>query len=277
MHHNHSIAILIFCNIGIILNGIGLFVLIKFTNGYNLTQRFILIQLSIVDLCLSVLVEIEECSNILNLNLSNSLVYSVIKEVFNAGFYFTTFWLVFDRYLHIKMNIKYVIYWPQKKSIIAAVILWSIAGLCGYVATYYSKTYYSCVVTSYDLVIICFSTFVYAYALIRFQKQKTNIRSNQHGKKILKGLIISSFIITIFFGLVAIPDTLWTLNNVGVYQNPKIDKYCKINYVIALWTDALVYIFASPQVRITLKNNIKFLLSKKKNQLQRFKEENTHF
>ncbi|XP_065681086.1 olfactory receptor 5D18 [Hydra vulgaris] len=265
--NNKFIVYGIFSFIGVILNIVGLIVLVKFTKKLDLTQRYILIQLCFIDFCLSL-----EQAILCLLTIIDKITYKILGRFFIAlsilktALYYTTFWFTFDRFLHIKLNVKYIIYWSKKKTIIVMVILLSIAILIGslvgsgVINFAYEYTIYAC----YDLVIVSFSVFFYTYTLVHFYKQKANLRSNQLNKGVFKGILLSVSIITIFVVLFAIPDALMALlNSEKLILNDPTYMYVSISLTLSLWTDALVYIFASPEVRIILKRKLIRLIFKK--------------
>lgn len=261
MVKKYSIAYLTFCNIGLVLNGIAFFVLLKFKNGFGFTQHFILIQLCFMDMCLSVILEIREWFYVFELD-GNNLGILVIRRICRTGFYYITFWLVLDRYLHIKLNIEYAIYFSKRKLVIVSVLIWSVAGLSASLIAIFISNCNILIYACYDLVIIIFSIFVYSYALLLFKKQKKLVRSNQHGKRVFKGTLLSSIIISMFVLLFAIPDIILALifieNDISV--NSQLNLYINISYPIAFWPDALIYIFASPQVRLAFKRKARYYI-----------------
>ncbi|XP_047140323.1 uncharacterized protein LOC124815585 [Hydra vulgaris] len=258
-----TIVLITFCIIGIFLNGFALMVLITFKTGYDLTQRYILLQLCFSDLGMSIIVVVEVLlfyfANYLNAKyiLNNIIVIKVIKRVVVTVFYYSTFWLVLDRFLHIKLNIKYVVYCSKKKILITVSVLWVIAIVFGSLTRIYIKNYNTNIIAFYDIVIIIFSTFVYAYALIIYQKQNAIVRSNQHNKGIFKGLLLTSIILTIFFAMVALPDILYAIHQYSPIITKNLHWYIDVTFPLSFWTDAIVYIFCSPRVRRLLKNKLK--------------------
>ena len=268
------IGFLTCCAIGIILNGIGLFLLFNCNNSeIDLTQRYILINLCFIDLSLSLSFATDRILFVLNYSevLSSDYYKFTVKifiNILSTGYYFATFWLIVDRYLHIKLNIKYVTYWSKKKTVTVTIFLWMLMGLTGSLFTVYQVYYILFIYVIFDSIIVIFSSYVYAYALILFKKKRANIRSNQHGNGIFKGLILSVAIITAFTVFVAIPDALFAFYNSE--YNEHLPGYMWIVYPISMWTDALIYIFLSPKVRLALKNKLKRLLKNRR----AFKEKN---
>ena len=250
--------------IGAFLNGIGLFLLFNCNNSeIDLTQRYILINLCFIDFSLSLSFATDRILFVLNYSevLSSDYYFftlSLFVNTLSNGYYFATFWLIIDRYLHIKLNIRYVIYWSKKKTIIATIFLWMLTALTGSLFLVYQAYYVSLFFAVLDSIIVIFSSYVYAYALILFKKQRANIRSNQHGNGKFKGLVLSVAIVTGFTVLVAIPDIIYAFNN---FEYTESLNWCLwLAYPLSLWTDALVYILLSPKVRLALKDKLKRLL-----------------
>ena len=254
------IAFLTFSAIGIILNGIGLFLLFNCNNlEIDLTQRYILINLCFIDFSLSLSFATDRFLYF-NYSKVHSSMYckftlNLWVKILSTGFYFATFWLIIDRYLHIKLNIRYIIYWSKKKTVIGAIVLWMVMTWTGILYTVYEIYFDLAFYVIFDSIILIFSSYVYAYALILFKMQRANIRSNQRGNGMFKGLALSVAIITAFSVFVAIPDALY-----AIYQfdySEKTPWYMWIFYPISMWTDSLVYIFLSPKVRLAVKEKLK--------------------
>ena len=260
-----SITFLTFCAVGIILNGIGLFLLSSLRNvGIDLTQKYILINLCFIDFSLSICLTIQQALPFFDVDPSNyQHILDGCIEIISNGYYCATFWLIFDRFLHIKLNIKYVIYWSRKKTIIAVMILWSLAVLIGSLIVVYVGNYDVVIYAGFDLVIVAFSAYVYAYALLLLKLQRSSVLSNQRGRNIFKGLFLSAIIILTFLFLVAIPDTIMAIEAIHDNSNNsgKLIWYTWLVYPVSLWTDALIYIFISPRIRTAVKKGTKRLFS----------------
>ena len=275
MIDKYSITLFTCCAIGIILNGIGLFLLFNYKYArIDLTQRYILINLCCIDLSLSIFLIIDRMLILFKVSYSHNIfVLSVCLVTANTGYYGATFSLIMDRYLHIRLNIKYVVYCSKKKILIATMILWVLFVLSGSLFEVYQVKHIFVIYAVFDSIILLFSTYVYTNALLLFKKQKANVRSNQYDKGIFKGLAISAAIILAFAVLVAIPDSLLAITSINgnLNFNEKVYRYTSIVFPISLWTDASIYIFLSPKVRFVLKKKLKCLFGNGRNKTKRNK------
>ena len=271
MANSFSITYLTLCAVGPILNGMGLYLLLKWKNSkMDLTQRYIIINLCIIDFSLSILLTIDK--SLIEIGVNSFLtkqVFDVCKAIVNTGFYIATFWLIFDRFLHIKLNIKYVVYWSKKKTIIATTVLWCITTLSGSLIAIFVPLYDVLIYAIVDLIILSFSAFVYTYALLLSHKQRKIVRANQRQKGIFKGLLLSIVILTTFAVLVAIPDITLAIEIYIEINSDALYWYVWLTYPITFWTDALIYIFVSPQVRLAIKNKLKVFLGYKSVTIER--------
>ena len=263
MVNEFSITFLTLCAVGIILNGIGLILLSCLKNGeIDKTQKYIIIIICLTNLSTSITLTIQQVLHLSEVNPPYAL--DVCLEILSCGFYYATFWLILDRYLHIKLNIKYVIYWSRRKTIIATMILWSFATLNGSLIVLYALEYDFVLLAAFDLVIVVFSAYVYIYALLLLKLQRSNVRSNQSGRGILKGMLLLAIILLTFLLLNVIPDTIMAVK--AIYGNSnnsgKIIWYTWLVYPVSCWTDALIYIFVSPRIKLVVTINIKCLFSK---------------
>ena len=258
-----STIILTLCAVGIILNGIGLLLLNSLKNcEIDKIQKYIIIILCLINFSRSIIFTIEQVLYRLEVNISHTL--TVCIEISCCGYYCATFWLILDRYLHIKLNIKYVIYWSRRKTIIATMILWSFATLNGSLIVLYALEYDFVLLAAFDLVIVVFSAYVYIYALLLLKLQRSNVRSNQSGRGILKGMLLPAIIVLTFLLLNVIPETIMAVKAIYGKSNysGKIIWYTWLVYPVSCWTDALIYIFVSPRIKLVVTRNIKCLFSK---------------
>ena len=254
MVDEESITLLSMCSIGVFLNGTGLYLLLSLKNCRMDTQRVIIINLCVFDCCLNVVLTIETSLQLCEVVPQNvDEILHGFKHIVNIGFYYATFWLIFDRYLHIKLNIKYQVFWSRKKTKIAMVILWSLAVLSGSLIQVYIIDLDVLVYASIDSIILIFSIFVYTYSIILIKRQRKKFGFNQHRRKVYKGLLLSVIIITTFAVLVAVPDTVYAIERYVTINSDTLAKFLYFSYLISLWSDALIYILLSPKVRLALK------------------------
>ena len=110
------------------------FVLFNCKNLENdLTQRYILINLCFIDFSLSIFLGLYQATfSFKEYDFHHYAILSLCISIVKTGNYFTTLWLIVDRYLHIKLNKRYVIYWSKMKTIIAVMFLWILMGVIGY-------------------------------------------------------------------------------------------------------------------------------------------------
>ena len=217
------------------------------------TQWYIITNLCILDFC-----------SCFTLTLNSALFISDAKycitvaeafaDIFMVGYYGATLWLVFDRYLHIKLNLKYFIYWSKEKTTIFTLILWGFSILSGILLRhYYEKAIYILLV-AFDAVIIMCSIFVYSTALAISRNTKTINRSYRNRRSVFKGLLLTSVILLAYVVLMAIPDIIiiCTYDNMETWSIAMY-SYLNVSYIVAMWIDSFVYIVICPQSRTFLK------------------------
>ena len=244
-----------FSSLGVFICGTGLYILLNVRKTkMDKTQWYIITNLCILDFCSC-------CTLTLNSALFISDVkYSVIvaeafADIFMVGYYGATLWLVFDRYLHIKLNLKYFIYWSKKKTTIFTLILWSFSILSGVLLRLYHEKAIFFLLIAFDVVIIICSIFVYGKAIAISCKTKTIKRSYRNRRSVFKGLLLTSVILLAYVVLMAIPDII-IIYNYADMENWSIAMYSYLNicYIVAMWIDSFVYIVICPQSLTFLKN-----------------------
>ena len=248
-----SIVDVIFSAVGVFLNGLGLFILMKVRNSrMDVTQWHIITNLCVFDFCSCVILTVTETLFILRIEYSS--VAEIFANIFMTGFYGTTFWLVFDRYLHMKLNIKYVIFWSKNKTRLVTILLWSFSILSGCLLWFFSEFTFYAILVTLDTVIVLFSAFVYGRAIKLSRKVTKITHRTQLRKPAFKGMLLSATILSAYAILVAIPDII-IISTFHKYESWSLSAYTYFNvsYVVAMWIDALVYIFLCPQNRSLLK------------------------
>ena len=194
------------------------------------------------------------------------IIQDSINAIFFVGTYIATIWLVLDRYLHLKFMLKYALLWSQKKTVITTLVMWILSVLIGSLMRIFLRRDLSHICNYihilFDLIVVFFSTYVYAYALILSKKQIKTFYSNQTNKSITKGLMLSVTILMTFMVTVTVPDIFQVINkNHDLSTNTA--WFVLLCQYISLLTDAFIYILLSPQVRQYC--NIKFTFLRKTN------------
>ena len=263
------ITYLALCIVGIILNGIGLSVLVPLKTSGTDTQRIIIINLCVFDFCLSVVLTINQLLSIFTIvPLPYRIIVNAGKVVVNVGCYYSKFWLVFDRYLHIKLNIRYALYWSKKKTIRTTMLLWGFTVLSGSLIGVFIYNFKVFVYALFDLIILIFSIFVYTHALKLLIRKNSMVRSNQPQRSMWRGLLIPGIILTTFTVLVVVPDSILVVNTFLNIDSGPLIIFLNLGNSISLWSDAIIYIFISPQARLAFKNKfgmLKAIFAFKKN------------
>ncbi|XP_065651775.1 melanocortin receptor 5-like [Hydra vulgaris] len=247
-----------FASIGVFVCAIGLYILNKMKKTkFDKTQRYIITNLCIFDVC-SCFVLTVNSSLYVSKEITNDISQS-FANIFMLGYYGATLWLVFDRYLHIKLNIKYVVYWSRKKTSVFTLVLWTFCILAGAIFQKLCQRVIYIFMILFDVIIVVFSIFVYATALKIYQKSKL-IKAKRKNvfkkpqRNVFKGMLIASLILLSFSLLSVIPDIIIisTFNSIYCWSLPKF-SYLNISYIVAMWIDALIYVVVSPESLVFLR------------------------
>ena len=159
------------------------------------TQRCIIFNLCFFDFCQNIINIILGSMKLMRVNATRELLL-VVQSIFSSGIYLATFWLVLDRYLHIKLNMMYTLHWSKKKTIITTLSLWSLSILVGGCL---NGSNLMIVFAVFDLIIVLFSAAVYLNAFIILLKQKKRIRTNQQHRGKSKILLQPGIILVAFW------------------------------------------------------------------------------
>ncbi|XP_065651776.1 adrenocorticotropic hormone receptor-like [Hydra vulgaris] len=248
-----------FSSIGVFVCAIGIYILNKMKDkNFDKTQRYIITNLCIFDACSCFVLTVN--SSIFVSNEITEDISQLFANIFMLGYYGATLWLVFDRYLHIKLNLKYVVYWSKKKTSVFTFVLWTFCILAGANLQIFCQRVIYILMILFDVIIVVFSIFVYATALKIYQKSKL-IKANQKNvfkkpqRNVFKGMLIASLILLSFLLLSVIPDIIIisTFNSINSWSLPKF-SYLNISYIVAMWIDALSYVVVYPESLVFLRN-----------------------
>nr|XP_047144720.1 melanocortin receptor 4-like [Hydra vulgaris] len=250
-----SIIDIVFSSLGIFICGIGLYILIKVKKTkIDKTQWYIITNLCILDVLSCITLTVNSSLYVSNENYVE-IISQAFADIFMLGYYGATLWLVFDRYLHIVLNIKYVIYWSKRKTITFTLVLWIFCILLGSLLQIYCEKATYILLIIFDTIIVLFSIFVYATALKIYYDNKQIRGPRKQPRNVLKGMLVASLILSSYLILMVIPDIIiiTTFDSINYWSVSKF-SYLNICYIVAMWVDALVYVVVCPQSLIFLRN-----------------------
>ena len=178
------------CPLAIVLHGLGFFLLIKIRrSGMDSTQRIIILNLCLSELGANVVLFVLGLLDFTPIK-PNRILFLLLR-VFMTAYYFTNFWLTFDRFLHTQFNFRYPVYWSSKHTKCSEVILWVLSVAFGCLHLIDSKPVIVILDLTFDMIIITFPTFVYINAILLSKKMK-----NGNWKRSLrKGLLLTTMIV----------------------------------------------------------------------------------
>lgn len=127
-----AVAILISPCVGILLHGTAFFLLWKKDASISMNQKIILMNLSLVEICI-------RCCGLarrviaITIGFNNPVhsTFAVLFYSFLLSYLFTMATLTLDRFLQVYLNIKYDLYWSVRTTKIVLGIIWSITFLIG--------------------------------------------------------------------------------------------------------------------------------------------------
>ena len=189
---------------------------------------------------------------------------------FSTMYYLSMILITIDRFLDIRLNIKYPIYWNGMKTKILLFVMWSLTGcftfsLC--LVFYFRRvsvtrhSYY--LFLSLDLIFVFVSILTYAYIFSKYKRSceapAPGFNSNSISvftvfRKSRRFYIILLLVIT-FFLFTVIPDIIIffavTLDdpNLRSVRKQLIIPTCRILYAISRLVDAYAYIFMDNRIR----------------------------
>ncbi|XP_047146288.1 adrenocorticotropic hormone receptor [Hydra vulgaris] len=257
---NLSIVFLFLCSIGFVLNGIGLYLLFTLKNLKVDTQKIIVINLCIINFILNIVLIVQSSIDItivfvevvpFNFN----KVLQIFQSIVNLGYYYATFWLILDRYLHIKLNIKYQVIWTRRKTVVAIVILWIFSIISGCIVGLHYYHLNAVIFICLDGINLTLAIVVYTHIILLLKRQRAKVQSNHNNRSLTKGSLVSVAIITSYIILVVVPDIIISVDNFVHINSLGLSFFLSIVYSLSLWTDAMIYILVSPNVRPILRKS----------------------
>lgn len=288
------LSVLLFFNItNVLLHSFGTYLLLTtYSTTKNEIQMLFLINLSVSEALIN-LFEIVRC--ILGMvtvpSSSSKLHESILDYVvifsftgISVVYYFVMFFLTFDRLMDIILNIRYPIFWSERKTKILLVVTWStcitIAIIVSFLYAFkrfdWEKHFFQYFVptANFSFLILAFTTYgfifhKYAQAkknppfLSSYYKQTHTERTrNQYSAFRLfrkSRFFVSVWLIVTFITFMIVPDLLYLF--IGIIQHNRtkgLQITCNISYAISNTLDAIIYIMLDCNVRKELLKKLKF-------------------
>ena len=256
------------------------------------TQKYLIIALSIVMLGFVTLSTVRELifyarkSRADNAGLCISLY---ILIVFGDMYYFIMFAITIDRFLVIRLNIKYPLYWNKnrtKKTLMLVSVMLNIGcavllciilqyGQSAFVLTMHDKIYknaYIYVAPVIDIVFVISATFVYSYIFSTFhkikrkekslRKQVTGNETPMHIRHRIKRFRVPFWIILTFIVFLIVPNILQLISYICSVSHIYFQLVYYGLYRIGFIINAVVYIINMDIVRLKLRKLKRFVFNK---------------
>ena len=240
---NESYVYVICYAIGAVLHvrGLGFLIQTKKSTMHKI-DRLIIINLSLAELFTSL---VTFSIGILNFA-ETPIPYLLITttRVLFVVYYSTTVLLIINRFLMVKLNVKYYSVWSKAKTQCCLLALW-MSSLCfGFVIGYFVKKKRIVTHLFFDALIVVLSILVYGYALKLSQNMSRNKSLIQSRKTFLKGLMLPVLIVSTYIIFTAVPHFILSFDELfGVVINRRFKLILNIALALAYWSDAIIYCY----------------------------------
>ena len=182
-------------------------------------------------------------------------------------YYFDMVYLTFDRLMDVALNIKYPIYWNEKKAKYLLMTTWLIGFLtCLSVSLCYrfldfswEDAFFKFFYPPIEFAFIILALATYGFIFLRYRKSRINfpgsIMVHTHQPSTMQifrksRFYISLLLIVTFLVFMVAPDLTYLFYGI-IYKSESeiLMTSCWISYAIANLADAYIYIFVQPNVR----------------------------
>ena len=250
--------------IAIGLHTVGLWLLTKAKSSkLDVTERMILTNLCITEILANVTLFVNGILRFTFPKAQKNYLFGPLRT-FLMSYYFSTLYLTWDRFLKIYWNIKYNLLWSVKKTIFTLTVLWIFSILGGILQYYLSPLALGIIDLTLDAFLVVVSVFVYGYAMKLSQKILKNSHLSKSTKLIPKGYLLSALIVSSYVLLTAIPHSIFFFILLH-RKNFKKNIYLLLDIALALafWSDAIIYIYFSKNIRELFQMSLRCLVRKK--------------
>ncbi|XP_057308065.1 uncharacterized protein LOC130645954 [Hydractinia symbiolongicarpus] len=271
--------------LAMLLHILGLY-LLQNSRYNNENQKLLLTHLSLSEVLLCLSGALKHVLTYLNADTAAFYVFALKNTGFSTLYYFMMLALTVDRFCEFYLNIRYPIIWNSTKTKYIMGLIWSVSTAFCIVIVLYIPSNSNMVYLISSLYvypgceILCMVAivFTYGYLFMKLRQSRrvthsasisssakslpsgTTDKSNRSNASVKrsKRLFVPTFIILTFVIFMVLPDQVYFylyLQDINV--SSIVHDLFAISYCIAYASDAIVYIFMSPQVRMTLLKKIR--------------------
>ena len=265
----------------------GLVLLWKARRAYsNRSQFLFLVNLSLSELVFVILgLLMFVCSILAHEKIS--FVFLVLQYIgATLVYFFVMIFMTLDRFFEVYFNIKYPLYWNSKscqRLMLASWVTFFLLAITALVHPDFDKTllYHWCykyIFPSVELAFILIAIFVYSYVFAKIRwKYPTSLTNShtshptslinrnrhisqrhQNSSRQMNGFYLPTLVIITFILFAILPDFIQFYAHV-THRELSDDMECVIYlmYLLAMTTDALIYVMLSPPLRRMLRRKMK--------------------
>lgn len=272
---------LVVCVVSMSLHAVGLYLLCCLRGSPNLngSQRIFLMNLSLAEFCVMFCELVKSVAMLIPSDAGRDFVSILQLAGFSLISYFAMIYLTIDRFFELYLNLKYPLYWNERRSRHLMTSMWvfstsialAICFLFQYCNVDYIRICYIYFYPTLEALFLVVALFTYGYVI------KTSCRVISTRMKILPlqevfdsktvavlkcktdrrfevfrhpTFYIPTSLVVTFIIFLVIPDLLY-LGNIltKTYMSDQYEAAIFMTYFISFTCDAVIYIFLSPPVR----------------------------
>ncbi|XP_057308063.1 galanin receptor 2b-like [Hydractinia symbiolongicarpus] len=270
--------------LAMLLHILGLY-LLQNSRYNNENQKLLLTHLSLSEVLLCLSGALKHVLTYLNADTAAFYVFALKNTGFSTLYYFMMLALTVDRFCEFYLNIRYPIIWNSTKTKYIMGLIWGLSTLFCLVIVLYIPSNSNMVYLISSLYvypgceILCMVAivFTYGYLFTKLRKSRrvrhtasysssapdfpSTTSGNSNSKIVIKKpkrFFVPTLIISTFLIFMLLPDQIYFyLYLRGIEVSSFVHDLFAISYCIAYASDAIVYIFLSSQVRMTLLKKIR--------------------
>jgi len=248
-----------------------LYFLIKYRRCYANKSQFIhLLNLSLCELTFVTFGLISLLLTVSRYSESSYRVEAIQYSTIIIVYFLAMIYMTVDRFLEVRLNIFYPLYWKACYTKILLCATWSVCVLLSVTIALmelpdrakFLEIIFLYVYTPFEFLFLVLSVAIYTYIFIKLKKNQVHVLRKKsgllkHRKK--KHFYVPVLIVLTFFMFIMIPDLLmaYLLYRYRAMPNEATRTYVYSSYMIGMSCDAIVYTFFSPFIRKGVKRIMK--------------------
>ena len=260
-----AIILIILDTLSVLLHTLGSYLLIcVYQNGCQETQQIYIINLAVCEAFIGLLSLLYTAvPTDVGIYVGSFIIFGFVTTI-----YLTMIYISIDRLLDVKLNIRYPLFWNEKKTKYLLIVTWLvnisisivIIIIHGYAKMNISLSITMPIFITFDFFFTLLAFITYGYLFEKYRRTRVPPIHNTTQPKLSvfrvfrnSKFYVSALLIITFLSFTVVPDMImFYLVLINGYISETVFTICKILFAISRLSDACIYIFMKPSVKCLL-------------------------